>query len=652
VYLIDFDLIAVILAVLSLYIFYTRKKIPDVRNRRFTYLLWAVLGSSVFGVLSSIAINALPEGKVSQVIITATIFYIFHNAIPFFVAYYILTVSACYSSSHRARVLFFFPWLVTEGLILANLFFKFIFYVDAAGLYRHGPGLYALYTVGVGYLALVLWAIARKKTGFSRIRRLAYLSAVILPLIAIVVQNQLPGLMLECFAASLSVLFALLTIQNSNELIDRYTGLYNREACFQFLQHSFARKKEFWLILIYSRELVNFQGFLNIHTYGQIVRAFTEWLSSIAGKDSLICRLEEGLFALLYERTIHGPPAGEIALALAQHSDEIWEVEGLEVEVPLSIALLRCPYDCADVPDVLDRIDQLIELPEKRENRHIFYAMDFLPDKRRREAAIALALEACLQAGTPELKYQPIYSVIEQRITALEVLVRVSLGGETIQQSEVLRVAERAGLGRRLFDQILARACSIFTAQKLAERGIDQIQIRLLESKCVEIDWPQSILSIGREASMDLSRLCFAVTEPSIVNTTNTLSANMHALVEAGIAFALDDFGSGYTDLGKILEMPLSMIKLDKRIVHAGLRDEKGQCLLAGTVSLFKRRKYPVIAEGIETAEQASKLIAMGCDYLQGFYFGKPISEDKILDLLAPAPGGCGNAGVLRGPYL
>lgn len=355
-----------------------------------------------------------------------------------------------------------------------------------------------LYTIGVGYLTLVVWVIVYKATGFSRGRRLTFLLAVVLPLIAIVIQNRLPGVVLECFAASLSVLFALLTIQNSNELIDRCTGLYNRGAFFQFLQHACDRKKEFWLIVIYSRELVNFQGFLNIHTYEQIVRAFTGWLSSIAGKVSLICKLEDGMFALLNERALHGPLAGEkIALALAQRSDERWGVEGLDVEVPLSITLLRYSRDCADVPDVLDRIDQLIDLPEKRENRHISYAMDFKPDKRPREASIALAIEAGLQAGAPELKYQPMYSVNEQRITALEVLVFVSLGGETVEQGEVLRIAEGAGLGRLLFDRTLARACSVFTTRELAARGIDRLQIRLLESKCIEVDWPQSILSIA-----------------------------------------------------------------------------------------------------------------------------------------------------------
>lgn len=184
--------------------------------------------------------------------------------------------------------------------------------------------------------------------------------------------------------------------------------------------------------------------------------------------------------------------------------------------------------------------------------------------------------------------YQPIYATKTKGIFAIEALISLPLNdGDTIQQSEILKVAERIGLGKRLGECIIKNVFSWYVSERLEQHNLF-VQIRLLESFCFEINWAQNILEIAKKTGMSLSFLCLQLTETAIANTLDNLKHNMDFLKSKNVSFALDDYGSGYTDFGEILEIPFTTVKLDKKIVHAAFVDTLGQRLLEGTVSLFK----------------------------------------------------------------
>jgi EAL domain-containing protein (putative c-di-GMP-specific phosphodiesterase class I) len=129
--------------------------------------------------------------------------------------------------------------------------------------------------------------------------------------------------------------------------------------------------------------------------------------------------------------------------------------------------------------------------------------------------------------------------------------------------------------------------------------------------------------------------LCFEITETAAVNAPDIMHTNMKALSLQKTSFALDDYGSGFTDLNYIMVLPFSLIKLDKGLIHAGFKTGEGRIALESTIALIKRLGRSIVAEGVETEEQASALTMLGCDYLQGFYFSKPLNESDFLKLLS-----------------
>lgn len=387
--------------------------------------------------------------------------------------------------------------------------------------------------------------------------------------------------------------------------------------------------------MVRSRELHALQTYLDNTTYSRLLHSVSAWLSLIGGKHFSLFSINDGLFAFLSGRNAGESDSGELALEVVKRSEFPWIIGASRIDIPFQTAIINCPRDCRDVPRVMDYIEQFVILTEMFSDRHIIYGRDFIPDKHLRLARVAYELQKCLDAKNVALSFQPVYSVREAHPVALEVLILLTLpDGETAHQSEVLHVAERTGMAQRLGELVMENAFTWFVINELPLRGIKQLQLRLLESQCIESDWPRIVARLAEKTGMDLSCVCIEITEKSVVNTTPVLKYNMDCLSAQKVSFALDDYGSGYTDFSEILDMPFSLIKLDKSIVQAGLETTKGERLLQGSISLFKRIERPIVAEGIETEEQARILSDMGCDYLQGYWAGYPAKSEALLSLL------------------
>ena len=112
------------------------------------------------------------------------------------------------------------------------------------------------------------------------------------------------------------------------------------------------------------------------------------------------------------------------------------------------------------------------------------------------------------------------------------------------------------------------------------------------------------------------------------------MNSNMQNLVEKGISFSLDDYGSGYSNINYIINLPFHLIKMDKNIVWSAFDNERAGTVLESSVSMIQRLDLKIVAEGVETEEQKDALTRMGCEYLQGYYFSKPLPEKDFLEYL------------------
>jgi EAL domain-containing protein (putative c-di-GMP-specific phosphodiesterase class I) len=150
-------------------------------------------------------------------------------------------------------------------------------------------------------------------------------------------------------------------------------------------------------------------------------------------------------------------------------------------------------------------------------------------------------------------------------------------------------------------------------------------------------DAVRTVLKAVRESGVDPSALIIEVTESTAMADGDTGFRALRDLAAEGLGVAIDDFGTGYSSLGQLRRMPVDVVKVDRSFVRAMSEDETDRELVAAVVSMGRALNLAVVAEGIETEEQAETLRALGCDLGQGFLYARPLTREQ-LDLLFETP--------------
>ncbi len=241
-------------------------------------------------------------------------------------------------------------------------------------------------------------------------------------------------------------------------------------------------------------------------------------------------------------------------------------------------------------------------------------------------------------SGPLELVYQPIVRLSDGAMVAVEALARWQRDPGGVAPEFLVQTAERAGLMERLQDWILARACQDLSVVRAGGWPHLVVHVNVPASLLVT---PGLVLAV-RQALSDYgvagSALVLEVTETGRIDDFAAAADILEGVRELGVRVALDDFGAGHSNLNHLLRLPVDILKLDRALV-AGVADAgRAQAISHGAVHMARRLGIPIIAEGVEQPQQAARLAALGCDYVQGFLYSPPL---PARDLAASATGRC-----------
>ena len=160
------------------------------------------------------------------------------------------------------------------------------------------------------------------------------------------------------------------------------------------------------------------------------------------------------------------------------------------------------------------------------------------------------------------------------------------------------------------------------------------MEINLSVAQCMESGLPKKFLSLQQKYGVDPDRICLEITETTFENISEIMLENIDALIRMGYSFALDDYGIGYSSIQRINHLPLKLIKIDKSMLEDASADN-GRKILEYTVRMMQSIGKQVVTEGAETVGEVDMLKDMGCDYIQGFYFSRPLPEKEFVRFLA-----------------
>ncbi|MDE7087325.1 MAG: EAL domain-containing protein, partial [Clostridia bacterium] len=170
--------------------------------------------------------------------------------------------------------------------------------------------------------------------------------------------------------------------------------------------------------------------------------------------------------------------------------------------------------------------------------------------------------------------------------------------------------------------------------RKLWEMGIENVHVNLSVVQCMQESLHEVLIQIMDEYALNYKMIHLEMTESAAVASEETLKSNMQKLIEKGISFALDDYGTGFSNTVTMMKYPFKLIKLDKSMVWSASDSEKAMSLLKHTINMIKDMNMEIVAEGVETAAQANMLAKMGCDYFQGYYYSRPVNSENFIKTL------------------
>lgn len=250
---------------------------------------------------------------------------------------------------------------------------------------------------------------------------------------------------------------------------------------------------------------------------------------------------------------------------------------------------------------------------------------------------LANELNAAVRQNQFEIHYQPIVSAKTRRVGGFEALVRWNHPSKgLVTPSSFIPAAEEIGLIVPIGTQVLRAAAEQAVGWQAAGLGA-WVSVNVSAAQLMQAGFLEQVLEIVADTGVDPARLKLEVTESTIIGEPHRAADVLTGLRQAGLSLCMDDFGTGYSNLSYLQELQFDFLKIDRSFVKAMLERWEAKTILRTMMALAVQLDIEVVAEGVETAEQADALAAIGCDYLQGYLFGRPMPADAAGRLLADA---------------
>jgi diguanylate cyclase (GGDEF)-like protein len=351
-----------------------------------------------------------------------------------------------------------------------------------------------------------------------------------------------------------------------------------------------------------------------------------------------LSRLGGDEFTFLLTEIAEPRNAANVAWRVLEALRKPFELEDHEVFATASIGIAMYPMDGGDAETLVRLADvAMYHAKSCGRNNYQFYDPSINAVSERR-----LRLEGCLRRALDReefsLLYQPIRDAATGRICAGEALLRwESAEAQTVSPLEFIPIAEETGLIVELGEWVLRTACAQCEAWRQA--GLQPIRMGVNVSGR-QLRQPSFVARVARvlnETGLSPGQLELEITESTIMQEDEVTNAAFRALEETGVGIALDDFGTGYSSLSYLRRFPIDRVKVDRSFISGISANADDAALTTAIISMAHSLRRRVVAEGVETLEQADFLRENGCDELQGYLFSKPIRAEEFARLLEPA---------------
>jgi diguanylate cyclase (GGDEF)-like protein len=367
----------------------------------------------------------------------------------------------------------------------------------------------------------------------------------------------------------------------------------------------------------------------------QLLKSLTEQLNEILLPRQYLIRFGGDEFLVIAPFNPQSDELTSLANSLIGQCASVFDIFQNQVTVSASLGTASAPKDGTDFKQLCRKAD-IAMYKAKQDGRNTYHHYDESLDKASENKFKMLQLlRPALSEQQFELHYQPIVELQSGNINTLEALLRwPQPDGSMIPPDLFIPLAESSGLINELGSWVVRQATQ-FCAQ-LRQQGHSDIRIavNLSVMQFKDGQLQRTIESALYEAGLPPEALELELTESLLIDETEQIQKQLASLSKLGITIAIDDFGTGYSNLGYLRNFNASKLKVDRSFISPLCFSEHDESLVGAIINMAASLGLKTVAEGIEDDETLQKLLSLGCDIGQGYYWSKPLPENALIEYL------------------
>jgi diguanylate cyclase (GGDEF)-like protein len=424
-------------------------------------------------------------------------------------------------------------------------------------------------------------------------------------------------------------------------VLDSLTGLWNREVFVETLGHRLEQGKVSRFLGTFAVLYIDIDRFKIVndslgHLVGDdLLIGISRRLESCLRQGDALARLGGDEFAILVNGLIEDGQAIGIALRIQKLLSEPFSIAGREVFTSASIGIAFGPAHYTNADDIMRDADTAMYHAKSRgKARHEVF--DAVMDARVRDR---LNLENDLRRAVAnheiEVHYQPIVELTSGMCIGFESLVRWHRADESVPPATFIPIAEELGLIEPLGTWVLQQACHTFVdwQRRFPHSDLECITVNVSSRQLMQHNFLRVVQQAVEASGMKRADLRLEITETALMDSPDEAAELLRELRKYGIKVYLDDFGTGYSSLSHLHTLPVDALKIDRSFVKSLLLHDR-PAIVESILALARTLQTSVVAEGIETPEQARELERLGCTHAQGFLFSRAISAEAVEAML------------------
>lgn len=624
-----YDIVSIIAVIFLIAIYLMRQTYRTKANKIIFALFVCDLLGACFDIASCFSISYPERFPMWYNYLTTLGYLFFYNMTGMMFFIYIDARTKITRAQKPVRLVVTAIALLECFLILSSPVTHLTGYFDENMVYSHGPLMFLLYVFAASLLgASTVLFYARRRT-FNRYQIIAIASFVVAVFVGVLLQLVWPWLLVGQFACTLVMFFLYISLETPTYYTYNGTTCYNRIAFMETI-----------------KEKLHFREPLHLFAFG--IKDYDYFRENLNLKDLERMSINIAQFVTRNYRTTGFCIADDKFVIMVKNETDVDDVRRtLEAYFSKLMSLVSCDVmvsaQMVNIWDIdpnirMDMMESGIIYLLENTNANMGENADFSEIVKRieRRKSISYIVKKAAEEDLFEVYYQPIRNVATGTFTSVEALVRLKdtkLG--FISPEEFIPIAESEGIIYRIGELVFEKVCKFIWENRPTEcLGVDYIEINLSPLQCFQPDIVERFTGIMKKYDVEPSWINLEITETASFEGGGQMLLNINSFHDMGITFSLDDYGSGFASADYLFKLPVDIVKIDKSILWQAMKDENARIVLISTLQMLKKLGKHIVVEGVEDETMVQLLTENGCDYMQGYYYSKPIPTKEYVNFL------------------